>query len=114
MLIKGMNQFPSLLVYMYNAEFWGTVGKNDFIINMSKEGIATCPKCGHQFIVKCQRSGIGGGAIGAIAGTLVTITIGSIPIGEPIIGGALGLAAARRGGSCTCPKCGVEVDRPES
>ena len=81
---------------------------------MSKEGIAKCPKCGHQFIVKSQRSGLGSGAIGAVIGTLITVTIGSIPIGGPIIGGAIGLAAARRGDHCTCPKCGACVDRPES
>ena len=77
------------------------------------KGIAHCPKCGHQFIVKKQRAGIKGAIAGAVAGSLVTVELGPVAIGGALTGAVIGFWADRKGPTCTCPNCGGIVDRPD-
>lgn len=79
---------------------------------MSKS-IATCPSCGHQFIVKSKSSGATGAVIGAIIGAPISIGLGPIGIGGALAGAVIGGLISGKGPSCTCPNCGATVDRPK-
>lgn len=77
--------------------------------------IVNCPNCGHSFIKKSPRSGLGGGIFGAIAASALglTVTIGSAGLAGPLVGGALGAALTHRGSTCSCPECGGDCQIPE-
>jgi DNA-directed RNA polymerase subunit RPC12/RpoP len=80
---------------------------------MSKDGIAHCPECGHQFVVKKQRVGLKGALIGALVGSVTTVYLGPLAIGGALFGASAGMLADRKGPYCICPKCGATVDRPD-
>ena len=79
---------------------------------MSKEVIAVCPKCGHNFITKKKQSGIKEMLAGAAIGSVVSIEFGPLAIGGAVAGGIIGLALGMKS-ECSCPKCGETFDRPE-
>ena len=82
---------------------------------MAKDVIAKCPNCGHSFIVKKHNSGVVGAVVGAAVCTAVglSVTIGTLGLGAPVVGAAAGYALTHSGKSCKCPKCNTEFDKPK-
>ena len=54
MLMKGMNQFPSLLVYLYDAEFVEAVGNEMLFLHNEKTVFITVISSCFRFI-ECTR-----------------------------------------------------------
>lgn len=82
---------------------------------MAKHVIAKCPKCGHSFIVKKHNDGFLGAVVGGVLCSAVgiSVTIGTLGIGAPVLGAAVGFALSYRRKSCVCPECDTLFDKPE-